>query len=101
VTASEFAFLAIGLVLGVAAGAALVEVARSRPAARPEVRVTVAPNSIRTRASTLAEERQDGGRTPPARGGPADRRWVDRDDDEDDDPPSAPGASDSGAAPGQ
>ena len=99
-TASEFAFLAIGLVLGVAAGAALVEVARSRPAARPEVRVTVAPNSIRTRASTLAEERQDGGRTPPARGGPADRRWVDRDDDEDDDPPSAPGASDSGAAPG-
>ena len=100
-TASEFAFLAIGLVLGVAAGAALVEVARSRPAARPEVRVTVAPNSIRTRASTLAEERQDGGRTPPARGGPADRRWVDRDDDEDDDPPSAPGASDSAAAPGQ
>jgi hypothetical protein len=101
VTASEFAFLAIGLVLGVAAGAALVEVARSRPAARPEVRVTVAPNSIRTRASTLAEERQDGGPTAPARGGPADRRWVDRDDDEDDDPPSAPGASDSGSAAGQ
>jgi hypothetical protein len=101
VTASEFAFLAIGLVLGVAAGAALVEVARSRPAARPEVRVTVAPNSIRTRASTLAEERQDGGPTAPARGGPADRRWVDRDDDEDDDPPSAPRASDSGSAAGQ
>lgn len=100
-TASEFAFLAIGLVLGVAAGAALVEVARSRPAARPEVRVTVAPNSIRTRASTLAEERQDGGPTAPARGGPADRRWVDRDDDEDDDPPSAPGGSDSGSAPRQ
>ena len=92
-TASEFAFLALGLVLGVAAGAALVEVARSRPAAPREVRVTVAPNSIRSRASTLADGRQLDGEDGPARGGPADRRWVDRDEDErangPDDPPTA------------
>ena len=30
-TASEFAFLAMGLILGVAAGAALVEILRARP----------------------------------------------------------------------
>jgi hypothetical protein len=101
VTASEFAFLAIGLVLGVAAGAALVEVARSRPAARPEVRVTVAPNSIRSRATTLAEERPDGGRAAPARGGPADRRWVDREDEGDDDPPAGPPVSGSGSSSGR
>lgn len=76
-TASEFAFLALGLVLGAACGAALVEVLRSRPPSRREVRVTVAPNSIPRRASTLAEsDTTDSG---PARGGPADRRWVDRD----------------------
>ena len=54
-TASEFAFLALGLVLGAASGAALVEVLRSRPPARREVRVTVAPNSIPRRASTLTD----------------------------------------------
>jgi hypothetical protein len=92
VTASEFAFLALGLVLGVAAGAALVEVARSRPSASREVRITVAPNSIRSRASTLADGRQAGADDGPARGGPADRRWVDRDDDEPSDGPADPPA---------
>ena len=33
VSASEFAFLALGLVLGVATGAALIEVLRARPPA--------------------------------------------------------------------
>ena len=76
-TSSEFAFLALGLVLGVASGAALVEVLRSRPPSRREICVTVAPNSIPRRATTLADaEPADRG---PARGGPADRRWVDRD----------------------
>ncbi|HEX5013620.1 MAG TPA: hypothetical protein VFV72_05600 [Candidatus Limnocylindrales bacterium] len=76
-SASEFAFLALGLVLGAASGAALVEVLRSRPPTRREVRVTVAPNSIPRRASTLTDtDPVDRG---PARGGPADRRWVDRD----------------------
>jgi hypothetical protein len=80
VTASEFAFLALGLLLGVAAGAAIVEVARARPPARREVRVTVAPNSIPARrASTLAEALSTADSFAPARGGPGDRRWVDRD----------------------
>jgi hypothetical protein len=60
VTASEFAFLAIGLVLGVAAGAALVEVARSRPAARPEVRVTVAPHAREHPCGGTPGRRSDG-----------------------------------------
>ena len=82
-TASEFAFLALGLLLGAACGAALVEVLRSRPSSRREIRVTVAPNSIPRRATTLAEgETADRG---PARGGPADRREMDRDMPPDDD----------------
>jgi hypothetical protein len=80
VTASEFAFLALGLLLGIAAGAAIVEVARARPPARREVRITVAPNSIPARrASTLAESGSTADSFGPARGGPGDRRWVDRD----------------------
>jgi len=99
VTASEFAFLALGLVLGVACGAALVEVLRSRPPGRREVRVTVAPNSIPRRASTLAEsDTTDPG---PARGGPADRRWIDRDMPPSDDPePDSPGGVPAVAAAG-
>lgn len=82
-TAGEFAFLALGLVLGVAAGAALIEVMRTRPPAKREVRVTVAPNSIaRRRAATLADVDAYAEPSGPARGGPADRRWVDRDPDE-------------------
>jgi len=56
VIASEFAFLALGLILGVATGAALVEVVRARPPGAREIRVTVAPHSIQPRrATTLAE----------------------------------------------
>lgn len=98
-TASEFAFLALGLVLGVAAGAALVEVVRARAPGRHEVRVTVAPNSIPARRSaTLADPGQADGPSGPARGGPADRRWVERDDDEDDerDDPESSSAPHSG-----
>ena len=75
-TASEFAILALGLLLGVATGAALVEVLRSRPPKRREIRVTVAPNSIPRRPTTLTETELTS--QGPARGGPADRRWVDR-----------------------
>lgn len=79
-TASEFAFMALGLVLGVATGAALVVVLRSRPPAKREVRVTVAPNSVaRRRATTLADVAASADPDGPARGGPGDRRWVDRD----------------------
>jgi hypothetical protein len=77
-TASEFAFLAIGLVLGVASGAALIEVLRSRPPGARHVRVTVAPNAIHARlASTLADPGGVGEPVGPAPGGPGDRRWHD------------------------
>lgn len=74
VTASEFAFLFMGLVLGVMAGAALVEVLRARPPAPREVRVTVATDAIPRRASTLADAALTSVSAEPARGGPADRR---------------------------
>lgn len=79
-TASEFAFLALGLVLGIASGAALVEVLRARPPAAREIRITVAPNSIHARrAATLAEDAFPNGAAGPAAGGPGDRRWNDSD----------------------
>jgi len=48
VSATEFAFLAFGLVLGVAAGIALAMVIRSRPSSR-QVRLTIAPGSVAVR----------------------------------------------------
>jgi hypothetical protein len=81
VTASEFAFMALGLVLGVVCGAALIEVLRARPSARREVRVTVAPNSIaRRRSTTLADIEPHMTASGPARAGPGDRRWLDREE---------------------
>ena len=72
-TASEFAFLSLGLVLGLVSGAALVEIFRSRPIAPREVRVTVAPDSVaRRRAVTLAEDARPGAVIGVAAGGPAD-----------------------------
>lgn len=72
-TASEFAFLALGLVLGVASGAALSIVIRARPPAPREVRVTVAPGSLSPRpAATLSGLPDDRSSDDPARGGPAD-----------------------------
>jgi hypothetical protein len=78
VTVSEFMFLAFGLVLGVASGAALVEIIRARPPARREVRLTVAQDAIpRRRAMTLADDAFVAVGAEPARGGPADRRGED------------------------
>ena len=48
-TSSEIAFLALGLVLGAALGAALVQVVRARPAPRREVRLTITQNAIPAR----------------------------------------------------
>ncbi len=77
-TVSEFTFLAMGLVLGVAAGAALVEVLRARPPAPREVRVTVSQDAVpRRRGATLADDAFRMSAPEPARGGPADRREVD------------------------
>jgi hypothetical protein len=78
VTVSEFMFLALGLVLGVASGAAFIEIIRARPPARREVRLTVAKDAIpRRRGSTLADDAFVAVGPEPARGGPADRRAFD------------------------
>jgi hypothetical protein len=74
VTASEFSFLALGLILGAISGAALVELIRARPPSPREVRVTVAHDAIPRRASTLADDAFVAVGPEPARGGPADRR---------------------------
>jgi hypothetical protein len=72
VTASEFAFLALGLVLGVASGAALSIVIRARPPAPREVRVTVSPDALPRRSSTTLSGLGGVVRAEAARGGPAD-----------------------------
>jgi len=77
--ASEFAFLALGLVLGVASGSALVMVLGSRPPAR-EVRLTVGHDAVPRRAATLSSDAFLTSPAEPARGGPADRRRLDRDE---------------------
>ncbi len=79
-TAGEFAFLALGLILGLASGAALVVVVRARPPSR-EIRLTVASDAVPRRLSaTLASDAFTTEPAEPARGGPADRRAVDRPD---------------------
>lgn len=85
-TASEFAFLALGLVLGVASGSALVMVLGARPPAR-EVRLTVEHDAVPRRAATLSSDAFVTRTAEPARGGPADRRRLDRDDPPADPPP--------------
>ncbi len=72
-TATEFTFMALGLVLGVVAGAALLEVLRARPRVPREVRVTVAKDAIPSRRSaTLSDDAFVPSDAEPARGGPAD-----------------------------
>ena len=77
-TVSEFTFLALGLVLGLASGIAIIELIRARPPARREVRLTVAQDAIpRRRPVTLADDAFIAVGPEPARGGPADRREID------------------------
>jgi len=78
VTASELAFLGLGLLLGAATGAALIVVLGSRPARR-EIRVTVARDAVPRRSETLSQDAFVTSAAAPAPGGPADRRWFDRD----------------------
>jgi hypothetical protein len=78
VNPSEIAFLALGLVLGAAVGAALLEAVRARPMPRREVRITVSPNSIAPRRSaTLASSDPAAGRTT-IPGSPDDDGWLER-----------------------
>ena len=79
VTASELAFLALGLVLGAATGAALIFVLDHR-APRREIRVTVTRDAVPRRSETLSQDAFVTSPAEPARGGPGDRRWLDRRD---------------------
>lgn len=72
-TAAEFAFLALGLILGVAVGAAVVEFLRARPPAPREVRVTVAQDAIPRRAATLSDDAFAATAAKASPGGPVDR----------------------------
>ena len=75
VSPSEIAFLGVGLVIGAAIGAAVVEALRARPAPRRHVRLTISPNSITPRRSaTLADPI---GANAPIRvpGSPEDAAW--------------------------
>lgn len=78
-TASELAFLALGLLLGAATGAAIIVVLGSR-SPRREIRVTVTRDALPRRSETLSQDAFVTSSAEPARGGPADRRWFDRDD---------------------
>jgi hypothetical protein len=77
VTASELAFLALGLLLGVAAGAALLLVVGTR-SGRRDVRVTVTRDAVPARSRTLSQDAFASAGFVPAPGGPGDRRTVDR-----------------------
>lgn len=74
---TEIAFLALGLVLGAAIGAAFVVAVRIHPAPRRQVRVTVTPHSIPARRSTTlasAEPSDTFAHTP---GSPEAGAWDD------------------------
>ncbi len=77
-TASELAFLALGLLLGAASGAALVVTLGTRPVRR-EIRVTVTRDAVPRRSETLSHDAFVASPAGPAPGGPGDRREMDRD----------------------
>ncbi|HUQ43374.1 MAG TPA: hypothetical protein VM451_03040 [Candidatus Limnocylindria bacterium] len=77
-TASELAFMALGLLLGAAVGVALFVTVASR-VPRREIRVTVTRNALPRRSETLSQGAFAARPSEPARGGPGDRRWFDRD----------------------
>jgi hypothetical protein len=78
VTASELAFLGLGLLLGAATGAAVIVVLGSR-SPRREIRVTVTRDALPRRSETLSQDAFITSPSAPAPGGPGDRRWFDRD----------------------
>ncbi|MHB8458594.1 MAG: hypothetical protein ACYDAK_06655 [Candidatus Limnocylindrales bacterium] len=74
--ASEFAFLVLGLILGIPSGAAILVVIRARPQTPHEVRLIVAPDSVpRRRPSTLAHDPFSAREPAIATAGPADVAW--------------------------
>jgi hypothetical protein len=75
VSPSEIAFLALGIVLGAAIGAAIVEAVRSRPAPRREVRVTISPNSVLPRRGATLAAAVAGASARRMPGSPEDEAW--------------------------
>jgi hypothetical protein len=71
-SASEVAFLAFGVFLGVGGGFALLVFLRRRPRRARQVKVTVVPNAIPARRSATLSEDAFSTAVEPARGGPAD-----------------------------
>lgn len=72
---SEIAFLAVGIVIGTAVGAAIIEAMRARPAPKRQVRVTISPNSVHARRpATLADPAGDARSSIP--GSPGDVAWT-------------------------
>lgn len=75
--ASEFAFLVLGLILGIPTGIALLVALGARPPVARQVRVTIVPDSVpRRRSATLAVDPFVEHHRTPARGGPADTGRV-------------------------
>ena len=70
---SQLTSFAVGLLVGLVAGAVLVSVFRSRPRAPREIRVTITPNDLpQRRASTLAMDDAQASAIPVERGRPMD-----------------------------
>ncbi len=76
-TVSELAFMALGLLLGTAGGAALIAFVGTR-LPRREIRVTVTRDALPRRSETLSQDAFVTSPGEPARGGPGDRRGADR-----------------------
>jgi hypothetical protein len=75
VSGTEFTFLALGLVLGIAVGAAVAVILRARPAPRREVRVTVRRDAIAPRPSVTLASADPYARHSSAPGGPGGDSW--------------------------
>ncbi len=76
-TASELAFLALGILLGATTGTAFLAVLGSRPG-RHEIKVTVIRDAVPRRSETLSQDAFLASPAAPAQGGPGDRRSLDR-----------------------
>lgn len=77
-TASELAFMALGLLFGAVGGAAIIVFFGTR-LPRREIRVTVTRDALPRRSETLSQDAFVTSPAEPARGGPGDRRSNDRD----------------------
>jgi len=77
VSSSEIAFLALGLILGGALGAAFLAAVHFLPAPRREVRITIAPNSIAARRAVTLSDPTAARSRPSPPNSPVDAAWPD------------------------